>query len=220
MDHVGRNIERGFGGDEDHPPPVARPHARKISSRQAHTRHDIDSKKVLPLLIWSFEEVLRAEDPDIVDEDVSRGLGLHNRRAALRGAEISCHTAHRCVGVGSLELAYRLVDGLLLAAVQHNGCTRLRQSLGYRKADAAGRSRHDCRFFGKVDFHPSSPVRAEIIIDTTITRAIALLSLNRDNLARARSAQDRAGGAMNSGPTGSLISSLRIRSISALTETS
>src|ERR1700731_1797199 len=136
MDHVGRNIERGFGGDEDHPPPVARPHARKISSRQAHTRHDIDSKKVLPLLIWSFEEVLRAEDPDIVDEDVSRGLGLHNRRAALRGAEISCPPAPGVLGFGSLWLSFPLGDRLFLAAVPPNGLPRLRQSLGYRKADA------------------------------------------------------------------------------------
>src|SRR3984893_4068493 len=42
MDHFLRNIQRGFGGDENDAAPIALQHTRHVGARQPHARHHID----------------------------------------------------------------------------------------------------------------------------------------------------------------------------------
>src|SRR5262249_3160273 len=56
-------------------------HPRHIGARQADARHHIELEKSHPLAVGDVEEVMRAIDADIVDENGARGLGLYQRLA-------------------------------------------------------------------------------------------------------------------------------------------
>ena len=118
-------------------------HARQIGPRQAHAGHDVDLEEPRPFAVRDLEEVLRAEDADIVHENVGGRLGLHQRRAPLGGAEIGRHAADRGAGTACSQRGERGIDGGLLAAVDHDLAPAAAEALGDGEADAGGRAGDD-----------------------------------------------------------------------------
>ena len=98
MDHVCRDIEPGFRREKDDAPPIALGHAGKIRTRQAHPGHDVHCEEALPFLIRCFKEVLRAENADIVDEDICCWLGCNQRGATRGSTKIRRNAAHLRAG--------------------------------------------------------------------------------------------------------------------------
>lgn len=89
VDHVGGDIEGRLRRHEHHAAPAALGHAAGPGARQADAGEDVDLEIAAPFLIGRIEEVARAEDTEVVDEDVAIGLGFGQRRAAFGGAEVA-----------------------------------------------------------------------------------------------------------------------------------
>src|SRR6266478_2337550 len=89
MDHFGWNVQCRFRRQEDDASPVALEHRGHVGARQADTRHHIELEKPGPFAVGNVEEVLRAIDADIVDENVATRLRLHKRIATAGGRKVS-----------------------------------------------------------------------------------------------------------------------------------
>jgi hypothetical protein len=142
-----------FRGQKDDPAPIALHHARQIGPRQADAGHDVDLEEPRPFAVRDLEEILRAEDAEIVHEDVGGGLGGHQGRAALRCAEIGGDATDHGPGHRPPQRRDRGINAGLAAAVHDHPGAGLGETLGDGKADACGRARDDRGLVGQVDLH-------------------------------------------------------------------
>src|SRR6516164_2092641 len=80
MNHLNRNLNCGFTGNEDDATPVFLLHRRQICSRQANSAQDIHLEKPSPFIIIDFLKWLRIKNAEIiyqyVDRRVSGGEGI------------------------------------------------------------------------------------------------------------------------------------------------
>ncbi len=120
VDHFLRNVQPGFGGDEDDAAPIALQHALQIGARKPHPRHHVDLEKAGPVLVGNFEEVFRLENSRVVDEDIHLRQRGYERVATGRGRDVGGNAADLGSGNRSLKFCDRGVDLGLAAAVQHN----------------------------------------------------------------------------------------------------
>jgi hypothetical protein len=157
MDHLGRDVQRGFGGDKDDAAPVALEHARQIGARQPHARHHIDLEETVPVLIWNIEKTLRFENTGIVDEDVDLRKRRQKLLAAGRSRDVGDNAADLAARHRLRKARDRRIDPRLAPAIEHNFATCRRHTLGNRIANAGSRAGDQGRLPGKIDFHGASP---------------------------------------------------------------
>ena len=100
VDHLLRDHDRGVRRHELHAPPAALGHPADVVAGQPDAGHHVDVPVALPQLVGDVEQRHRAEDPEVVDEDVDRGQRLEQRGRAVGG---------RDVGGGALEARVRLL---------------------------------------------------------------------------------------------------------------
>jgi hypothetical protein len=109
-------------------------------------------------LVWkkrshslSGEEILRAEDADVVDEDVDIRIRGDQLRAPFRRGEVA-----REARSGSLLAAQPLlrgIDALLAAAIDDHVRAGRNEALGGGEADARGGTGHQHRAACEMDMH-------------------------------------------------------------------
>ena len=73
VNHLGGSSNAGFTRQEEDASPTALDHFRCVVPRHADGAHHVDLEEPLPIVIRDFEERLRLEDAEVVDEDVGIG---------------------------------------------------------------------------------------------------------------------------------------------------
>src|SRR5262249_13580029 len=108
-------------------------------------------EKPHPLGVGDGEEILRAIDADIVDENGARGFGLHQRVATGSGdpCQLGFGSARPTPGEGPIDVSLR-------KPVDDSRAT-LRKPTGDGKADTACRAGDDRSHARKVDLHSTFP---------------------------------------------------------------
>src|SRR5262245_29882178 len=157
MDHIRRDVQPRFRRQEQHTPPIALQHPRHIGARQADARHHIELEKPHPLGVGDGEEILRAIDADIVDENGARGFGLHQRVATGSGREVSGDPAQLCVRYARPHTGDGPIDVSLRKPVDDDSRATLRKTTGDGKADTACRAGDDRSHARKFDLHSTFP---------------------------------------------------------------
>ena len=128
MDHVVGDVDARFRGHEHDPTPATLQHAGHQGPRQADRRHHVGLEEALPFLVVDLEERPAAIDPGIVDQDIDRGDLPDQGLAPRRGREIGRHALDRRARHRGPKLAERPLDGLGLAAVDHDLRARRREA--------------------------------------------------------------------------------------------
>ncbi|KAG1218763.1 hypothetical protein G6F35_008060 [Rhizopus arrhizus] len=153
LDHVGRNVARRFGGYDQPAAPAGIDPGRQQRTRQAHAGHHVGLPVAFPGGVVGLEEVLRAEDAGVVDQDVDLGQAGQQRFGTGRIREVSRDTKHmgtRYRGEQVLACAFNAVG---TAAVEdHRGPGR-GQALRDRQADAGGGGGDQCGAAAEFDLH-------------------------------------------------------------------
>jgi hypothetical protein len=117
VNHLRRDLHRGFAGDEDNASPVALPHSGDVMAAQPNAAQHVGLEEAEPVGIADLLERLGLEDPEIVDQDVHQRKLPHQLGASCRPTEISSDALHLRSGHLALQLFYRLAHPLRRAAV-------------------------------------------------------------------------------------------------------
>ena len=176
VDHLARDVEGGFAGDEQHAAPAVPRHLRGVVAREADAAHDVDLEQTVPLGVGNFEGRLALVDAEVVDEDVDlRRVGEYGG-GSLRGGAIRSDAVQTCPRDFLADGRHRLVHVRLLAAGDGHMRTFPSEALGNGVADAAGGARHERTPTLKLQIHafPSVLTRAA-------TSRIDSLPLGPDN---------------------------------------
>ncbi|MNF94721.1 hypothetical protein D3C84_774390 [compost metagenome] len=138
MDHLHRNLQGRFTGQEQHPAPATLGHARCVMPRQAHRAHDVDLEKQLPVFIGQLEKALGLEDAEVVDQDV--GLRHFGKQpgGAFGTAQVRGKPRDASAGQLQANVLQGLIDPFLATAIDHHVGTRLGQAYGNRQTDTGG----------------------------------------------------------------------------------
>jgi len=153
VDHLFRNHDRGFGGDENDAAPVLLEHARHIGPRQPDARHHVDVEEAVPIFIGNVEERLRLENAGVVDENIDLRHGLHERGAAFGCRDIGRDPAYLRRRRDLSDGCNGLIDLGLSPAVDDDIRPRPCKPLGDGVADAAGRTGDERGGAGQIDVH-------------------------------------------------------------------
>src|SRR5699024_6356595 len=92
VDHLGGDVQRGFTGDELDTSPATLAHAPGIVPGEANGAEDVDLEELVPQRVVDLEELLRAVDAEIVDQDVRLRLGCRQDFTAAGRPDIGNHT--------------------------------------------------------------------------------------------------------------------------------
>src|SRR6202171_1131831 len=73
VDHLGRDLQGGFTGDENNSAPVSLFHLCQVGAAQSHSRHHVYREEFLPILIGDLLKRLRLENAKVVDQGYYAG---------------------------------------------------------------------------------------------------------------------------------------------------
>jgi hypothetical protein len=96
VDHLRRNAERRFAGDEHDAAAAAGQHFREIIAAQSDAAHDVDVQDPAPLRVAYVSKELGFVDPEIVDQNVGISRLADEVIDACRAAEIGIDAVDRC----------------------------------------------------------------------------------------------------------------------------
>jgi len=153
VDHVGRNVQCRFRGNEHNAAPLPLDHPLGIGTGQAHAGHYVHIEKALPDLVRCVEEVLRAVDANVVDQDVHLRQLRNQLRAPVGIADIGYHASYRCSRTGLLDGCDRSVYRRLASAVDDDVCTSLGKALGDGEANTHRGTGDKGSLGAQIDFH-------------------------------------------------------------------
>lgn len=139
--------------------PAAIAHAARVVPAQAHAAQHVDLPELVPQRVVDVEELARAVDAEVVDEDVGVRARGGQRGGAFGGAEVGDHAGGVVAAAVLAQLHQRLVHARLAAADEGDRGAGLRQTGGDGQADATGGAGDDGGLAGKVDLHWGTPVR-------------------------------------------------------------
>ena len=138
MDHLGRNLNRGFAGDENDAPPAALLHPRKVVPAQPDTAHNIHFEEPEPVIIGNLLEWLRFENPEIVHQDVDLWKTPDRFLDARPGSQIR----GQAIGApqGAVQFTDRIFHSLRGSPVDDNLRAFSSQRLGNGKSNSSCRA--------------------------------------------------------------------------------
>ena len=143
-------------------PPVALQHCGHVGARQPDAGHHIDLEEPGPFTVGNLEEVLRAIDADIVDENVASRLRLHKRIATAGGREVSRDPTNLGLWCALPHGSNRFIDGTPIAPVDHDCRTASHKTTCNREADTTGGAGYNRSLARKVDLQMSLLVTAPL----------------------------------------------------------
>jgi hypothetical protein len=153
MDHLDRDDDGGVARHELDPAPAAVAHPGQVVAREPDAGQHVDLPVALPRGVVDLQHRDRAEDAEVVDEDVDVGERGEQLLRALGGGDVGGDARDARAGELAAQLLHHAVHARPVAPVDDGVRAAAREPRHDRAPDALGRSADEGRAAAEVDLH-------------------------------------------------------------------
>ncbi|MNN18459.1 hypothetical protein D3C81_1316670 [compost metagenome] len=158
VDHVGRDGNARFRGNEQDSPPALLDHARGIVAGQAHAAQHVGVVEACPLAVGYVEEVDVVVDAQVVDQDIGPRVGGEQRFGTGGGTQVGDHAVNLPTAALFAQFGQGGIQRFLAAAGNDHVGVGAGQAAGDGQTNTAGRAADDGGASAQVDVHGMAPV--------------------------------------------------------------